>query len=108
MDSLLNIAQAAERLAVSTATIRRLILAKDLRCVRIRRAIRISEAMIGEYLWRLENPGTAGSLSSCSEGSGSFAGSHKGKESKLLKPSKASSDLKSLMRLTSGDSRTRR
>ena len=89
MTQLLTVPEVAQRLRVHPATVRRLVLAGDLPCVRIRRAVRISETALGEYLWRSSSGMADGSSSSCTAGEEStdacqpVAGKVKPKPSKL-------------------------
>lgn len=96
----LTISAVAQRLAVSQATVRRLMIGGDLRYIRIRRAIRISEVALGNYLCRCESQGIDGLSNSCSAESGYSADSPQAEPKPTHNSLKASSVVKSLMRLT--------
>lgn len=100
-------AEAAARMGVSTATVRRLMASRELAYHRVRRRIVIREEAIREYEWQSEKTATAGLSSSCFGVSGPSDASPQDAPRPTAKPSKASSEVKSLMRLISGGSLTR-
>ena len=100
----LTIAQVATELNVSGRTVRRLIDSGELVSYRPRgmRLIRVrpEDLQAAKGRWRLDETATGGLSSSCSAESGSSAGSRPGAQSQTHNSLKASSVVKSLMRLT--------